>query len=138
MLKIKIFLTLTFLIFSLNTKGFAEGYGTTSMNFLKLGTSPEAQSLGEAYTANTGNVSGIFYNPANMATLKDYQFSFSYFQYFEDITDTFLGIATPQYKFGGFAYSLVYLKVNNIDGRDIYDRSTGIFGCLQHDEYNKL
>jgi hypothetical protein len=128
------------IIFCLNSVLFADGYGTTSMNFLKIGISPSAQSLGEAYTAHKDDVSGLFYNPATMVDVKNYQAGFSYFQYFEDITNTFVGFSTPQYKIGGFGYSLVYLGVSNIDGRDIYDNSTGSlssYSAMQMLNYNK-
>jgi len=52
-------------------------YGTTSANFLEIGTSSNAVSMGEAYVSLADDAISVYWNPAGLANVKGIQFGFS-------------------------------------------------------------
>ena len=52
-------------------------YGTTTANFLEIGTSSNAVSMGEAYVSLADDAISVYWNPAGLANVKGMQFGFS-------------------------------------------------------------
>ncbi len=58
--------------------------GTSSLQFLKIGTDARATGMGETYVAVVDDISGLQYNPAGLVLNKDNGLSFSHTQWFVD------------------------------------------------------
>jgi hypothetical protein len=57
--------------------------GTTSGKFLQLGSSARAAAMGEAYVALSDEAGGIFYNPAGLANIEEYQVQGTHTEWFK-------------------------------------------------------
>lgn len=75
--------------------------GSRAANFLKLGVSARALSLGGAYTAMSDDIYSLYWNAAGLANVNEFSVAYSYTALFEDadITRQFTGLAMPL--FGG-------------------------------------
>lgn len=70
--------------------------GTSASAFLKMGTgAPEAQALGNAYTALSHGTQALFWNPAGIATSTTREFQVSHLQWFEGVGDSAVGYIQP-------------------------------------------
>ena len=77
--------------------------GTSSLQFLKIGTDARATGMGETYVAVVDDISGLQYNPAGLVLNKDNGLSFSHTQWFVDTrVENFGGV----YHFGSNAVGL--------------------------------
>ena len=93
--------------------------GQSTMNFLQVGISPKASSLGEAYTAVGTGVEAIFYNPAALAECD---------ATFNAVFTTTQWIANIQYVAGAIAWNTgnfgtIGLSYFGVDYGDIYATS---------------
>ena len=79
--------------------------GTASMQFLKLGVDARAIGMGEAYTAVTDDISGVYWNPAGIAWNYHTQVFLSHTNWVVDTYHEFFAISTEtNYGFiAGFA-----------------------------------
>jgi hypothetical protein len=82
-----------FLLFLLFIWGFSvfkavasEKAGTSGLSFLKFGMGAKAVGMGEAFTAQSGEVTSSWWNPAGLSGIKGIQVSFTHNQWFQDIT----------------------------------------------------
>jgi len=57
------------------------GAGRTAAQFLGLGGGPRAAAMGDAYTAMSGDITSIFWNPSGLAAMQECQFFASYTDY---------------------------------------------------------
>jgi hypothetical protein len=60
--------------------------GTSGLSFLKFGMGAKAVGMGEAFTAQSGEVTSSWWNPAGLSGIKGIQVSFTHNQWFQDIT----------------------------------------------------
>lgn len=60
--------------------------GTSGLSFLKFGRGAKAVGMGEAFTAQSGEVTSAWWNPAGLSGIKGIQVSFTHNQWFQDIT----------------------------------------------------
>ena len=60
--------------------------GTSGLSFLKFGMGARAVGMGEAFTAQSGEVTSAWWNPAGLSGIKGIQVSFTHNQWFQDIT----------------------------------------------------
>ena len=60
--------------------------GTSGLSFLKFGTGAKALGMGEAFTAQSGDVTSAWWNPAGLSGIEGIQVSFTHNQWFQDIT----------------------------------------------------
>jgi hypothetical protein len=82
-----------FLLFFLFIGGFSvfeavasDKEGTSGLSFLKFGMGAKAVGMGEAFTAESGEVTSAWWNPAGLSGIKGIQVSFTHDQWFQDIT----------------------------------------------------
>lgn len=93
--------------------------GTSASAFLKLGTgAPEAQALGNAYTALSKGTQALFWNPAGAATSNAREVQLSYMQWYEGVGDYALGYIQPMGK-TVIGVTMRYMTVSDIDFRGI-------------------
>ncbi|HBU70193.1 MAG TPA: hypothetical protein DEE98_07425 [Elusimicrobia bacterium] len=91
--------------------------GTAGAAFLKIGTSARAVGMGSAYTAVSGDVSSIHYNPAGTASITARQASAMHTQWFCDITHDAASIVLPA-DWGNIGAGLIRLTQGTLEGRD--------------------
>ncbi len=89
--------------------------GTSASAFLKLGTgAPEAQALGNAYTALSSGAQALFWNPAGIATSTTREIQVSHMQWFEGVGDSAVGYIQPIGK-TILGVSLRYMRLSGDD-----------------------
>ena len=93
-------LFLIFLIFSLTTALQAQRpyrVGTTTANFLEIGFGTAGVAMGDAQVSMVHDISGIYWNPAGMAFMKQNQARFMYQPWIADINTAFVaaGVVLP-------------------------------------------
>lgn len=92
--------------------------GTSASSFLKLGTgAPEAQALGNAYTALSSGTQALFWNPAGAATTTTREVQVSHMQWFEGVSDSTVGYLQPIGK-TVVGVTARYLRLSDLDARD--------------------
>lgn len=89
--------------------------GTTAAPFLKVGVGSRAMSMGEAYTTQAEDVSGMYWNPAGIASITGLQALFSYYAYFADIAYNAGGVAIPIGSIGTFGAFVGYMDYGSIE-----------------------
>jgi len=73
----------------------SESVGTTSTNFIKIPPFARACGMGEAYTAVSDGIHGIYYNPAGMVSTVSYEISASHIAWFQKMNYEFLALVAP-------------------------------------------
>jgi len=95
--------------------------GTTAAPFLKIGVGSRAMSMGEAYTTQAEDVSGMFWNPAGIASVYGLQALFSYYSYIADIAYNYGGVAIPIGSVGTFGAFVGYMDYGTIERTTIQE-----------------
>lgn len=91
--------------------------GTSASAFLKLGTgAPEAQALGNSFTALSHGTQALFWNPAGAAVANTREFQVSHMQWFEGVGDTALAYIQPLGK-TNLGVTLRYLRLSDLEFR---------------------
>ncbi len=97
--------------------------GTTGADFLKIVPSPRAAALGESFTAVDNDLAGLYYNPAALASIKNYRATFAHNIWFEDIAYDFAG-GTYLTEYGVFGLQARYLYLTeSIPGTTLDQKS---------------
>lgn len=103
--KIKIILSLYFLIsMSLNAQK-TEQIGTSMANFLKIGVGPRAIGMGEAFIALANDASSLYWNPAGISNIEKNEIIFQSTEWIASTNLYFVGIAMPISDMGTFGAS---------------------------------
>ncbi len=92
--------------------------GTSAGAFMKLGTgAPEAQALGNAFTALSHGTQALFWNPAGAATSSTREIQVSHMQYWEGVADSAVAYLQPMGK-TVLGVTARYLRLDELDARD--------------------
>jgi len=105
---------------------YANGPGTTTASFLKIGVGARAAAMGEAFTALADNSASLYWNPAGLAQMKGGGLSATYNLWFEDIRQGYLGIGFPSLG-GTLGLAANYVDMGTLEGRDEAGNLTGNF-----------
>lgn len=91
--------------------------GASGLSFLKFGMGAKAVGMGEAFTAQSGEVISSWWNPAGLSGIKGIQVSFTHNRWFQDITVEHF---TSALNFGKntLGLSLTMNKIHDIQKRD--------------------
>ncbi|TKJ43238.1 hypothetical protein CEE34_11605, partial [Candidatus Aerophobetes bacterium Ae_b3a] len=73
------------LILSLNLISYANGPGTTTASFLKIGIGARAAAMGDAFTALALDGTSLYWNPAALSQIKTKDISAAYNSWLEEI-----------------------------------------------------
>jgi len=91
--------------------------GSTTAQFLKIGISPRATAMGNAYISPVTGVESVFYNVAALAWIKNFDLQFNYLQWFAGIKHNFAGLAYSFNRVGTVAISVVALYTDQMKVR---------------------
>ena len=102
--------------------------GTAAAQFLKLGVGARAAALGEAAVTIPGDITGLYWNPASIASIDRTTFAISRNELYADMAYNFIGMVQPLGGSSAFGVSVIYLDTGNMeittladpDGTDSY------------------
>jgi len=114
------------LILILNLISYANGPGTATASFLKIGVGARAASMGEAFTALASDGTSLYWNPAGLAQLKTKEISATYNSWFEEIRQGYLSLIFPSLR-GTMGLGTNYVDMGKLGGRDLEGNPTGDF-----------
>lgn len=104
---------LFFLIFPLVLN--AQAFRNYSNEFLNIGVDAAALGMSKAVVATTDNVNAIYWNPAGLAGIEDYQGSLMYASYFAGIANyNYAAFAMPIDKNSAIGVSIIRFGVDDI------------------------
>jgi hypothetical protein len=115
------------LVLACAASGWADGPGTSSGITLIQAVGARAASMGEAYTAMTGEVFCLHYNPASLASLKGRQLSVLYQRGIADDSYWIAGAAFPS-DLVTAAGSLLYYTTGEFDIENTYGETVSLKG----------
>ncbi|MDI6704479.1 MAG: PorV/PorQ family protein [bacterium] len=98
--------------------------GTTGAAFLKIPCGARAIGMGGAFGAVADDASCIYWNPAGLVQLTKKEATFTYLDYFEEMSFGYVGYAHPTTA-GTFGWAISYLGHEKIEGYDVYAKPTG-------------
>ncbi|SMO75809.1 PorV/PorQ family protein [Gracilimonas mengyeensis] len=88
--------------------------GTTAGQFLRIPVGARASGMGGAVTADVGDVSAMFWNPAGLADLEQNELMVEYADWFVDINHNYFGLAIPSKK-GVFGVNVTALTMGEFE-----------------------
>jgi hypothetical protein len=107
--------------------GFARENGRDGAEFLRIGAGARARALGGSYTAVTDDAASLFWNPAALALVARPEMAASHVLWAENIRLSHAAYAHPVRQAGSLALGVAQLDSGNVEGRDEWDRPTGVF-----------
>ncbi|HVM32845.1 MAG TPA: PorV/PorQ family protein [bacterium] len=93
--------------------GFAQGAGSTSTNFLKIGMGARASAMGGSFTAVSDDATAVFWNPAGLVLADGAQFSLTHAEWIDGVDSEFFAFSQDMDMDGAFGGSLSYLGTGN-------------------------
>lgn len=88
--------------------------------FLKIGQGARASAMGEAFTAIADDSTAVFWNPAGLAQLTQFQAQFTHNQWIEDFRHEYFGLAGQWEGGWAIAYSILDLgKFSQLDDANV-------------------
>lgn len=117
------------IVFTANASSCLAGsgsFGTRSAQFLKMGVGARAIGMGSAFVGLSNDATAIYWNPAGLAYMDKIQVSFTHLWWFQDISYEYFLHSQPT-KYGTFGWSLGYLHMDPMQGRDIEGELTSQF-----------
>jgi outer membrane protein OmpA-like peptidoglycan-associated protein len=106
----------------------AQGAGSTSTNFLKIGMGARASAMGGAFTAVSDDATAIFWNPAGLLLAGGTQFSLTHAEWIDGVDSEFFAFSQNLDMDGAFGGSLSYLGTGNFPSS--LETPSGGFGGL--------
>ena len=88
---------------------------TTASQFLKIGVSSRALSMGGAFTAIADDVSALYWNPAGIAGLSKVQVLFDHTEWFQDIDYEYVGGLINLGTYGSIGATISYLHMKEME-----------------------
>ena len=89
--------------------------GSTSAQFLKIGVSPRAAAMAEAYISITDGAEATIYNPAALVWIKGTDVIFTHTEWFAGINHEFAAIAHTFAQIGTFGLSATALYTDEMN-----------------------
>ncbi len=93
----------------------AQAFRGFSNEFLNLGVDAESFGMGKAVIASTNDVNSVYWNPAGLTNIKDYQGALMHAEYYQGIGKyDYAGFAKPINSESAFAVSIIRFGVDDI------------------------
>lgn len=103
------------IIFLIIGSGYAfEKVGTSSFQFLKVATNARASAMGEAFSAVANNSDAVFFNPAALTQVQNFDLNVDYLDWFLDIKHYAFSAAYTVSRLGTFGLQGVFTDVGEI------------------------
>ncbi|MBX3006927.1 MAG: PorV/PorQ family protein [Melioribacteraceae bacterium] len=100
--------------------------GTTAAKFLSIGIGPRANAMGAAYSSVADDASAMYWNPAGIARISEYQTAFTYTKMFADINVNYFGAVIPAGDLGVFGIGITALNIGDMEvTTEYYPEGTG-------------
>jgi len=100
--------------------------GTTAAPFLKIGVGARALGMGEAYTTQAEDITGIYWNPAGLANIPKIQVLLNHYDYIADLYFNYGAVVLPVENFGTLGAFIGYLGMPDIERTTIqFPNGTG-------------
>jgi len=106
----------------------ADGAGSTSADFLKIGMGARAAGMGNAFAPVADDSTAVYWNPAGMMLTRGTGFSMTHAEWLDGVNHEFLSFSHRLDKEGAFGLSLTYLGVKPFRGA--LETSSGDYGGL--------
>ncbi len=114
-------LVIIFFIFTVHIPSMAGN----SFRFLNRIYSPRISALAGAYTAQYGDVNGVFINPAGLAYIENNQLCMSYIRHLLDFNGGMIGFTHPMSIWGNLSIGIIAFDYGNFEQIDKYGIDTG-------------
>jgi hypothetical protein len=101
--------------------------GTCSAQFLKLGLGGRAVAMGGAFVGLADDATAIYWNPAGLASVSSTELSFMHLAWLQDVYYEYFAVAQPIKKWAVFGWSISYLHMGQLKGRDEDGQPTSDF-----------
>lgn len=105
-------------ILVLNVLVNAQSAGSTGLSFLKFGYGARNIAMGDAGTALSNDLTGLFYNPAKLAMTDKSEVLFMHNEWIQDVSSEVVGVKTELWDIP-FAVGINVTSVKNIQYRSI-------------------
>ncbi|MBN2364633.1 MAG: PorV/PorQ family protein [Calditrichaeota bacterium] len=109
----------------------SEASGNNAFNFLQMNIGSRAQGMGKAFTAVSGDLNGLYYNPASVGFALHPSLMFYHAQLYEDIAIENFSAMLPDVRNFTFSMGLSYLHLPEIDEYEINGGSPVHLGTFQ-------
>ncbi len=122
---------IAFLFIIISQFSFGQSLRSYSNEFLNIGVDASAFGMGKAVTATSNDVNSIYWNPAGLVGISDYQGSLMHAEYFQGIANyDYIAVAKPINNESTLAVSIIRFAVDDIlnttqliqEGEINYDR----------------
>ncbi len=116
-------------LIGLYLSAYAATPGTTGFQFLKSQMGARPAAMGGAFVAVDGDVHGLHYNPASMATFSERVGSFTYLKHLLDFNSGFLGYVEPKVGPGNLSFAFFYIDYGQFTKTDAEGQKLGSFSA---------
>jgi len=102
--------------------------GTTAAKFLSVGIGARANAMGGAFTSVANDASALYWNPAGVASLNDFEAMFTYTSLYKDldINVNYVAVVLPMGETGNFGVSVTALDFGEMNvTTELYPEGTG-------------
>jgi long-subunit fatty acid transport protein len=102
--------------------------GTTAAKFLSIGIGARANAMGGAFTSIANDASALYWNPAGVAYLNDFEAMFTYTTLYKDldINLNYAAVVLPMGETGTFGVSITALDYGEMNvTTELYPEGTG-------------
>ena len=102
--------------------------GTAAAQFLKLGVGARPGAMGEAAVTLVGDVAGLYWNPATIASINQTSLAVSRNELYADLAYNFVGVVQPLGSGRALGVSVIYLDTGEMEITTIDDpEGTGTY-----------
>lgn len=105
----------------------AEGTAGQPGEFIRWGVGARSLGMGRAYTSLASGTDAIIWNPSGLGGVEKWQASFMHSQLYANSRVNYLGFMLPVGEVGKFGVGWLNMGVNEFQGTDKYNISTGDF-----------
>jgi hypothetical protein len=89
--------------------------GTTAAKFLSIGVGARANAMGGAFTAVANDASAMYWNPAGIAGINQYEALFTYTKLFADINLNYFAAVIPVGDLGSLGFNVTALNIGDME-----------------------
>jgi len=89
--------------------------GTTASKFLSIDVGPRANGMGSAYVALANDVTAMYWNPAGISNMENFEMMFSNTKWIADVTLNYAGAVVPLGDIGTIGVNATFLTMDQIE-----------------------